>query len=252
MEQLKKTFYSTSELAELTGAKEADKKHFKRNVESILTKWGYGSDWVNGHGTRIIHVPEMPEERLQEILIRQFHVDIQTEMYYFACFVTAFTDIPNFDSMPWAIREKEYEKYSGKFITSRTLSKWCRQLIEHEIISKGESGTYWKTTITTEHEKVREIISEAEAQEYFRRRSELVEKCAFELLKKTPSLSLEQAQRKSWKSVYQNLWGEFKCCCYFCKSFRFFAWNTQGWLAEVFELTREISGKEERINGKLR
>ena len=269
MIQIETRFYSRSEIAEIIsdylnekhgkGKKNAertvesilnDKKHFKRNTSKILSKWGYGFDWMP-HGIMITHVPETKEARLQEILLRKFHVDIQVDMYAFACFVTTFTDVPGFSAMPWKVREIEYEKYSGVFYTSRTLSSWCRKLIEREIITKEETGTYWKTSVENGN-KVREIISEEEAQNYFTRRSELLEQLTLDALKENPSFTYDKARSEAWKNVYSELWGEFGHCCYFCKTFHFLKWNAQGWLAEVFELTREISGKEEKLNGKLR
>ena len=111
--QLEKRFYSRSELSQLTGAREEDTRHFKRNVESVLSNWGYGIDWSK-NGAIIKHIPTLPEEKLRELLIRKFHVDIQVDMYAFACFVTAYSDVPGFECMPQAIRETEYYRYSGK------------------------------------------------------------------------------------------------------------------------------------------
>ncbi len=226
-----------------------DSKHFKRNTSKILSEWGYGYDWMP-YGIQITHIPETKEERLKEILLRKFHVDIQVDMYAFSCFITAFTDVPGFSSMPWKVREKKYEEYSGVFFTSRTLSKWCKKLIEREIMSKQSYGTYWKTSIIN-GVKVRKITTEKEAKEYFKRRSELLEKLTLDEQKENPSYTYDKARSEAWKNVYLVLWAELGYCCYFCKTFRFFALNEQGWLAEVYELTREISHKEERINGKL-
>ena len=264
MVQLESRFYSRAEIAEVIKSyinenhkndKEYvertvesilnDTKHFKRNTSDTLSKWGYGFDWMP-HGIMITHVPDTKEARLKEILLRQFHVDIQVDMYAFACFVTAFTDVPGFSSMPWKLREKEFENYSGVFFTSRTLSSWCKKLIEREIMSKSETGTYWKTYFRN-GEKRREITTKEEALNYFKRRAELLNELVEEVLQEDPSLSQEAARSIAWKDVYGYLWAEFGYCCYFCKTFRFFAWNEQGWLAEVFELTREISRKEEKI-----
>ena len=78
MQQLEARFYTRSEIADITKAKLSDSKHFKRNAENTLTKWGYGYEWTK-YGATITHIPTTPEERLQEILIRQFHVDIQVD-----------------------------------------------------------------------------------------------------------------------------------------------------------------------------
>ena len=245
MKQLEQRFYERPEIAEITGAKLSDDKHFKRNVENTLMKWGYGYDWMR-HGVNITHIPDKPEEKLQEILIRQFHVDVQVNMYAFACFITAFPDVEGFDSMPWKVRESEYEKYSGVFFTSRTLSSWCRKLIEQGIMTKGSVGSYWKTYSSADgKEKIRESVSEAEAQEYFKRRSELLEEMTMDNVKQNHKFSYDEARKVAWKTVYAYLWEEFKCCYYSCKTFYFSAWTEQGQLAEVYELTREISRKED-------
>ena len=43
-------FYTRNELAKITGTNIEDSKHFKRNAENILIKWGYGYSWINGKG----------------------------------------------------------------------------------------------------------------------------------------------------------------------------------------------------------
>ena len=244
MQQLEQRFYDRNEIAVVTGANLSDDKHFKRNVESALSKWGYGSDWLR-NGVIITHVPTTKEERLREILIRQFHVDIQVDMYSFACFVTAFSDVPGFLCMPWKVREEEYHKYSGRFVTSRTLSNWCRKLIEQGIMCKGSEGSYWKTYIDDNGIKKRVMVEQKEALEYFNRRSELLEELTWQLLKQNKIMSYDDARRVAWQNVYPYMWEEFHCCYYSCKTFHFTAWTEQGNLAEVYELTREISRKED-------
>ena len=241
MEQLEARFYTRCEIAEITGAREADTKHFKRNAENILTKWGYGYDWMRD-GVRITHTPATPEERLQEILLRQFKVDIQVNMYSFACFVTAFTDIPGFNCMPWALRETAYHKYSGVFVTSRTLSSWSKKLLDQGIMVKGTVGSYWRTEVI-DHEKIRTNVTEQEAQAYFDRRSELVRQRTE--LHIRAGLDYEAARKTAWQDAYAILWAEYNCCYFSCKTFIFTAWNENGTIAEIYELTREISRKED-------
>lgn len=244
MDQLEQRFYERSKIADITSVNPEDSKHFKRNVENTLTKWGYGFEWLRG-GATITHVPTLPEERLKEILIRQFHVDIQVDMYAFACFVTAFTDVDGFSCMPWKVREKEYQKYSGKFYSGRTLSSWCKKLIEQQIMTKGSIGSYWKTYTNDDKEKIRETVSFEEAHDYFKRRSELVDSLTIDIVRANKKISYDEARREAWQDVYRILWDEFKCCYYSCKTFHFTAWNVQGDLAEVYELTRQISRKED-------
>lgn len=53
MNQLEQRFYERSEIADITSANPEDSKHFKRNVENTLTKWGYGFEWLYGGATII-------------------------------------------------------------------------------------------------------------------------------------------------------------------------------------------------------
>lgn len=245
MNQLNQRFYSREELAQITGARLEDDRHFKRNVENALMKWGYGYDWTRG-GATITYVPNTPQEKLKEILIRRFRLNIQVDMYAFACFITAFTDVPGFDCMPWKVREEEYQKYCGRFYTCRTMSNWARQLIERDIMRKGGIGSYWKTSINGSGGKERKSVTQEEAKGYFERRSQLLEHETMRILQENPQESFEAARTAAWKNVYELLWYEYGCCYYSCKVFEFCAWHEQGDIAEVFELTREISKKEER------
>ena len=241
MKQLELRFYTRKEIAEITGHNINDSKHFKRNVETTLSKWGYGTDVVK-NGFAITHIPTTDEERLREILIRQFHVDIQVDMLSFSLFVTAFTDIKGFDCMPWSEREKEYYKYSGKFYHQRTLSNWCSQLLDQNIMIKGSAGSYWRTDIDG-HRKIRTMVTQEEAQNYFNRRSQLVKEKTEEYI--CAGMKYDKAQKAAWRYTYDLLWTEFNCCYYSCKTFHFSAFNEQGVLAEVYELTRLISGKND-------
>ena len=241
---MEKRFYSKKELAEITGAHLEDAKHFPRNVKDALKKWGYSYEWVRGFGAIITHVPTEAEECLREILIRQFHVDIQVDMYAFSCFVTAFSDIAGFDSMPWAEREKEYFNYSGIFVEQKTLSNWSRNLFEHGILMKGEAGSYWRTDIYKDGSKSRTLVTKEEAQEYLNRRSELIAQ-NLRGLRMVINMTPKEKNKQAWSAAYKTLWKEYNCCYYSCKTFSFTAFVEQGPLAEVYELTREISGKEE-------
>lgn len=238
-------FYGRKEIAEITDISPKS-NNFRRDVENVLAKWCYGYEWIPYKGVTITYVPTTPEERLQEILIRQFHIDIQVNVYAFACFVTAFTDIEGFISMPWKTREPLFREYLGRQVNERTLRRWMSNLLKSGIVSKGEDGSYWKTEIKGTM-KIRSTVSEKEVEDYYKRRSELVqnlEEQTIEFLKFNHGLTYQEAKKEAWKDIYYTLWAEFGCCYYYCKSFHFTAWSAQGDLAEVYELTREISGKE--------
>ena len=242
-------FYSRSEIAEITEIS-MESHNFSRDVKDTLAKWGYGFDWISRKGVTITHIPSSPEERLQEILVRQFHVDVQVDMYAFACFVTAFSDIPGFACMPWKEREHHFRDYLGRQVDERTMRNWAKKLIEKQIIIKGTEGSFWKTEII-DNRKIRTTVPEEEVEVYNKRRTELLNELAIDTIKRDKSLSYEKALRAAWKDVYYCLWEEFHCCYYSCKTFYFTAWNEQGTLAEVYELTREISRKENDCSGKL-
>ena len=242
MQQLEMRFYSRSEIAEITNIS-LSAHNFSRDVKDILAKWGYGREWICRKGVTITHIPTSPEERLQEILIRQFHVDVQVDMYSFACFVTAFSDLEGFSNMPDGERQNAFYEYSGKYYDDKTFSNWRRKLLEQEIMVKGTIGSYWKTEIQNDR-KIRSTVPKKEVDEYNKRRSELLDQLTLEYMRNNPKVKYSDAYKAAWKEVYPHLWAEFGCCYYSCKTFHFTAWNKQGDLAEVYELTREISGKE--------
>ena len=246
MEQLEKRFYNLDELSEITGINRKS-KNLKRDVENTLTKWGYGYDWISHRGATIIHIPASPEERLREMLVRQFHVDIQVDMFSFSCFVTAFSDVEGFDNMPWGVRRDILYELTGKYYDERTLSNWARKLLEQEIMIKGTVGSFWKTEIE-DNRKIRSSVPKEEVDSYYKRRTELLDELTEEYKHVHPKASDREARKAAWGAVYDYLWAEFGCCYYSCKTFHFTAWNKQGDLAEVYELTREISGKEGRYD----
>lgn len=248
MEQLEARFYNLDELAKLTGANRKS-KNFKRDVENTLNKWAYKHEWVYGKGTVITHIPTTPEEILQEILVRQFHVDIQVKMYQLACFISAFKEIDGFSSMPWIERASVLKKYYDVEVTDRTLRSWCSTLLNEDLISKNPDGTYWKTEYK-DNEKIQTPIPEEEyerCKEYFKKRSELrkcVEESTLNILHINPDLTYREACKEAWKQIYSTLWSEFGCCYYSCKDFHFKSWIENGELKEVIALAKEIAEKE--------
>ena len=128
MQQLDLRFYSRTEIAEILAVNISDSRHFKRNTENKLKKWGYRYSYTTA-GVTILSCPTTAEERLAELLIRQYNIDVQINPYAFACFITAFSDIDGFDSMPWGERAKVYYDYSGISMDERTLRNWCSKLI---------------------------------------------------------------------------------------------------------------------------
>ena len=240
MQQLECRTYSRTEIAELLSVNPKDSKHFKRNIETKLQNWGYGYEYTTKSIT-ITSKPETPEARLREILIRQLNLDIQIDTKAFACFICAFTDIEGFASMPWGNRELILQQRYKVNVTERTLRNWSTVLIRNEYLAKSEERTFWKTEMCGA-DKIRTPVPEDDPRmaEYFRRKSELLSvnrKATIE--NNTPAHELNSFV---WELTMKQLWREFNCCYYSCKSFSFNAFDPEisGCLFEIQELTREM------------
>ena len=221
--------YSRTEIAELLSVNPKDSKHFKRNIETKLQNWGYGYEYTTKSIT-ITSKPETPEAKLREILIRQLNLDIQIDTKAFACFICAFTDIDGFASMPGGNRELILQQRYNVYVTERTLRNWSAVLIRNEYLAKSEERTFWKTEMCGA-DKIRTPVPENDPRmaEYFRRKSELLKE-------------LSPAHEDVWELTMKQLWREFNCCYYSCKSFSFNAFDPEisGCLFEIQELTREM------------
>ena len=252
MEQLEERFYNFDELAEVTGINRQS-KNFKRDVENILDKWAYRYKWEPRQGAFITHIPTTPEERFQELLVRQFHVDIQVDMYAFACFVTAFDEIDGFGSMPWEERAGIFEACYGIKTTDKTLRSWCAKLIDQDVLDNGDDGSIWKTEYKGK-EKIQSPIPEEEyetANQYKKRRQELkkyIQEDIKSYLQTYPEMTYKEACKAAWKALYYTLWAEFHCCYYSCKDFYFKAWIEQGEVEPITKLAKEIVDRR-RSNG---
>ena len=210
-----------------------DSKHFARNVKDKLTKCGYGFDYKTD-GVTITSIPTTAEERLKEIAIRQFSIDVQTDIYAFACFLAAINDLEGFDSMPWETRAAVLWSEYGVKVSDRNLRSWCRKLMKKNAIAKVGGSTYWKT-FYRDGTKVQTIVSKAETDRYYARRSELVAELFKENIES--GMKRELALKDAWKSVYEILWGEFHCCYYCCKGFLVPAFSDDEIMREIIELT---------------
>ena len=233
MQQLECKTYSRIEIAELLSVNPKDSKHFKRNIETKLQNWGYGYEY-NTQSILITSKPETPEAKLREILIRQLNLDIQIHTKAFACFICAFTDIEGFASMPWGNRELILQQRYNVNVTERTLRNWSAVLIRNEYLAKSEERTFWKTEMCG-RDKLRTPVPEDDPRmaEYFLRKSELLREYA------APA---PEDKELVWKQTMKQLWSEFNCCYYSCKSFSFNAFDPaiSGCLFEIHELTREL------------
>ena len=184
------------------------------------------------------------EACLKEILIRELALDVQINAYDFACFLTAFSDIEGFESMPWGERESALSKTYGVNVSERTLRNWCARLIQRNMICANGDRTCWRTEIF-EGIKYRSRVTQedyGEMRDYFNRRRELV---AAEYQNALSSgISVKDAKQQAWGHAYKQLWPEYQCCYYSCKGFQLNAFSEleQETMFEIFELTRELAG----------
>ena len=201
MQQLEKQFYSREEIAELLTIKITD--HFKRDVTNKLDKWGYQYKY-SCKGVEIIAAPATAQDKLKEIMIRQFNLDIQVDVYAFACFVKLLIDYEDFMNMPWEQRAKEIKEIYNVSVDKKTLERWSNKLISKNLIAKGFERVYWSTSyINGKKERIRvdgDLELEAEMAKYMARKKELT------------------ATSKDFNENFAILWKEFGCCYYSCSS----------------------------------
>ena len=231
--QLELRSYPRAEIAEVLSVNPKDSKHFAERVRDRLTKWGYGFRYSTPE-VIITSKPETAEERLTEILAREYGLDVQINPVQFACFVTAFTEIEGFDRMPWGKRASAFYERFGFSVDERTLRNWCSRLIQWGIIARGVNATTWKTEII-KGKKRRVIVEESDKEEmraYFQRRSEILQEEARSGLPKG----------EVWSNTYKRLWAEFSCCYYYCKCFDLSAFSESSDLCEIYELVHELAG----------
>lgn len=226
MQQLECRFYSRQEIAEILCLNPTGNSHFAEQVRRTLNNWGYQYQYAR-QGITITTIPETAEQRLTEILIRQFGLDKQIDPFAFSCFLCAFNDIDGFHSMPWEERAEMLNQAYHISVCDRTLRNWCKCLIGQDVITATPRQSWWRTEYINGI-KCRESVPEddEEMQRFFARRGELLDK-----------------EKLSWKETMSRLWREFQCCYYSCKGFFLNAIDqtAQECLYEIYELTQEIA-----------
>ena len=207
-------------------------------MKATLEKWGYEYNYSRS-GVEITGKPDLPEERLKEILIRKLNLDVQINAYDFACFLCAFTDIGSFDSMPWEERAEQMQlKYSVE-VTDRTLRSWCKRLIGSDIIQKCGRISFWKTQrFGKEKYRTPVAVDDPRMAEYFQKKREYFE---------VAMLAAEKAGKKgkeavldAWDTTFKSLWREFGCCYYSCRGLLFNVIE-EDYIFEIYELAQEIA-----------
>ena len=223
-------------------------------MKATLEKWGYEYNYSRS-GVEITGKPELPEEKLKEILIRKLNLDVQIDPFAFACFLCAFTDIGSFDSMPWEERAIQMQLKYDVDVTDRTLRSWCKRLIGSNIVQKCGRETFWKTQRFGK-EKYRTPVApdDKRMEQYFQKKTEYLE--VARLTAEEAGKTGTEAAASAWDATYKSLWREFGCCYYSCRGLLF---NTIGedYIFEIYELAQEIAAApvipppdERKINSK--
>ena len=212
MEQLEVRSYERQEIAEIMGLK-IKSHNFIRDVKIRLDAWGYDYETPRGGAIIITRKPETAKERLAEIMIRLFNLDIQIDTLDFACYLDFMLNDPDAKKMPWKLRHEKIMEDYGMDISEITLRRWTDRLVECGVMFKSpfaQDAQWWMTTITLGRkdqepvpEDMRHLIPE-----YFQKRQELY--------KEALETECGNAQA-AWKKTYQQLWEEYGCCFYRCK-----------------------------------
>ena len=241
MKQLELRTYTPKEMCEITSVRYEDSGHRKRNIEEKLADWGYEFVFPPKRNITITKKPESSEAKLKEILLRRLKLSTQIVPLHFACFIFAFEDIEGFASMPWEERARELYNHYGITECARTLRNWCSKLLNKELIAKVDDRTYWKTEIMNGR-KTRTSIQQGDAEmtAYFSKRSALI---AYDRAEgEKAKIPAKELKNFSIKLAVKDLWNEYHCCYYTCKTFLFSAWedDEEPFFQEVVELTHDI------------
>lgn len=244
MQQLEKRLYAREELAEILDLN-VKSSHFARDVKNKLANWGYDFEY-NRKGATITRAPETAQERLAEIIIRVFDIDIQVDVYAFACFINLFSCYPEFSTMPWDERVKDLKTVYDVDIAASTLKKWYAKLNKLNLVTKDKTDkTYWKTSFVN-GEKRREIVDGneklgLEMTEYLETRKELLNEYISSALA-SGKKDYKKITAEAWENAQKVLWSTYHCCYYSCGRISL---NIIGECAqEIFELVNEISEGE--------
>lgn len=160
MEQLECRFYGREEIADITGL-DVHSHNFAAQVREKLTSWGYTHEYKPRQGVEITKVPETPLERMAELMQRELNIDRQVEPYLFSCFILAIHYIENFDSMPWAEKERVFQEYFGVNVTGRTMQNWRDKLVAAQYIyyfSFLPADDLWHTYTDENGKRIREHV----------------------------------------------------------------------------------------------
>lgn len=224
MQQIEVRNYSRTEMAELLKVEITD-SHFSRKVQSILTKWGY-SFVYSRKVIQITAAPSTAQERLNELLIREFDLDIRIDIGKFATFVYLLMD-EEFSSMPFGERANVMKQDYNIEVSEITLKRWYKKLVDYNVVETDRlRKTYW-VSMYVDGQKTRMKVDEDDEGKikYENHRRKLAEKNIKDGMNKADAYS----------SANLTCWKEFKCCYYSCNTIILNAFNQQ-----FFELAEEV------------
>lgn len=224
MQQIEVRNYSRTEMAELLKVEITD-SHFSRKVQSILTKWGY-SFVYSRKVIQITAVPSTAQERLNELLIREFDLDIRIDIGKFATFVYLLMD-EEFSSMPFGERANVMKQDYNIEVSEITLKRWYKKLVDYNVVETNRLRTTYWVSMYVDGQKTRMKVDEDDEGKikYENRRRKLAEKNIKDGMNKADAYS----------SANLTCWKEFKCCYYSCNTIILNAFNQQ-----FFELAEEV------------
>lgn len=224
MQQIEVRNYSRTEMAELLKVEITD-THFSRKVQSILTKWGY-SFVYSRKAIQITAAPSTAQERLNELLIREFDLDIRIDIGKFATFVYLLMD-EEFSSMPFGERANVMKQDYNIEVSEITLKRWYKKLVDYNVVETNRlRKTYW-VSMYVDGQKTRMKVDEDDEGKikYENRRRKIAEQNIKDGMNKADAYS----------SANLICWKEFKCCYYSCNTIILNAFNQQ-----FFELAEEV------------
>lgn len=240
MEQLQERVYTKAEIADFLGINVKD-KNFKRNVENILNKWGYCFEYPPYSKTiTITYVPE-GENKLAEILIREYGIDTQVDSFEFACFLHAFNYVDNYDSMPWGERARVLKDIYGVEVCDKTLRNWANKLLATNALTKIDSvKSYWRSYKISQTETIRETANKEDYIAFFKYRYDAYIKHIKEAIIKGDE-DLQNIKSKCYTSAHIDTMNKFGGWCYYsCKSFMLSAFDDK-YFTEIMEIVNDIA-----------
>ena len=234
MKQLEIRAYERQEIADIMGLK-INSHNFLRDVRIRLDAWGYDYETPRGSSIIITRKPETAKERLAEIMMRLFNLDIQIDTLDFACYLDFMLNEPHAKTMPWKLRHEKIMEEYGMDILEITLRRWTNRLEECGVIFKSpfmQDAEWWMTTITFGIKDQKPVPDELQhlIPEYFQRQKELYE------------AALEAKDGNiyaAWKAAHKQLWKEYECCFYRCKRFEINGISTEE-IDNIVALVTEI------------